>query len=184
MKHFSYRSFLFLLILTIQNQTYAQEGWVNFMPDAVLKFTVDVPNEMKFETKEITTVIGKLTTQTYSIEGVDEDPNYLYLINVVEYPPGTFPADSIALIEDYLISSIHTTVEKLKGELVYSSETEDGENGRGKLYRIKHNDDQLVLKGKSFIKKDVFINIQVFTIKDKSLNNEMNYFLDSFKARF
>ena len=175
---------LFFFLFIFQSIIYGQENWINFKADAVLSFTIDVPTEMEFETKEISTAIGKLSTQTYSLKGSSEDPNYLYLINIVEYPIGTFPSDSLELMDEYIINSINSTVEKVDGELIYSSAIEGGQNGYGRLYRIKHNNDQLVIKGKSYIKKDAFLNIQVFTTKDKSLNNEMNYFLDSFKAKF
>jgi len=184
MKHILRFAFISLSILLFQSVGYGQYDWMTFKADAVLSFSVDVPAEMEFETKEITTAIGKLTTQTYSLEGKEDDLNYLYLINIVEYPLGTFPQDSIDLIDEYLLSSINSTVVKVKGKLVYTSDIDENKNGIGKLFRIKHNGDHLIIKGKSFIRKDAYISIQVFTLRENSLNDEMNYFLDSFKSTF
>lgn len=184
MKHILRFTCISLSILIFQNLGYTQDDWMNYKADAVLSFSVDVPSKMEFESKEIETAIGSLTTQTYSVKGAEEDLNYLYLINIVEYPLGTFPADSTDLINEYLSSSINSTVDKVNGELIYSSEIDEKDNGIGKLFRIKHNNDQLIIKGKSFIKKDAFMSIQVFTIQQNSLNDEMDFFLDSFKSTF
>ena len=39
-------------------------------------------------------------------------------------------------------------------------------------------------KGKTYLKDDVFITLQVYTTKEKSLNDEMDDFLNSFKIKF
>lgn len=169
---------LFISFCTVLNTSIAQNSWINYKASEVIPFSVDVPGLMDTSSQTIKTAVGSLITQTYAYQGTSDDPNYLYLINFVEYPTGTFPSDSIDLINDYLDNSVLTSAEKVGGKLVYAS---DLENVSGKLFRIKYNDGNAVIKGKSYIRNDVFISLQVFTVQSKSLNDEMDYFLDSFK---
>ncbi|MFT6334376.1 MAG: hypothetical protein ACJATI_001114 [Halioglobus sp.] len=161
-----------------------QDEWVTFKADAVLSFEVQVPAEMAVKTKDITTDLGVMTTTTYAHEGMEDDMNFLYVINVVEYPSGTFPMDSLDLKNVFLEQSIENMAEGIDGELVYKSEISEGGNGIGRLFRLKYDEGYGVIKGKVFIKDDVFITLQVYTIKEKSLNDEMDLFLDSFRAKF
>ncbi|MEM9546911.1 MAG: hypothetical protein AAGA77_13105 [Bacteroidota bacterium] len=174
-----FRNIIFLtLFFIIYNDGFGQEDWINFKAPNGFLFSVDVPGEMEESSQTIKTAVGDLKAVTYAYQGNTEDPNYLYLINLVQYPEGTFPVDSIDLIDEYLENAILSSIEKVNGELSYSSNLE---RNNGKLFRVKYNNGQAVLKAKSFITKDVFISLQVFTVQSKSLNDEMDYFLDSFR---
>jgi len=174
------RGFCLLLVVALLSfvKLDAQNDWTQFSADEVLSFQVDVPDVMEKSKKTIKTAVGELTTYTYAYQGAEADPNYLYLINCVQYPEGTFPTDSIELIDAFLENAAQTSAERVSGSVVYTSEMD---NDFGKLFRIKYNDGEAVIKGKSYIQKDVFILLQVFTVQSKSLNDEMDYFLDSFR---
>ena len=180
MKSFFYRCAIFVSFLVVPGLVLSQDDWVKFEADEVLTFSIDAPGEMEESSKSIKTAIGDLKALTYAYQGGEDDANYLYLINLVQYPEGTFPKDSVDLVDEYLNSAILTSTEKVNGELVYSAELD---YDTGKLFRIKYNDGNAVVKGKAFIKSDVFISLQVFTVKGQSLNREMDYFLDSFKVK-
>lgn len=158
-----------------------QEEWVQFKVEDGLNFSVEAPGPMEESSKRIKTAVGELEVVTFSYQGTEEDPNYLYLINMVQYPEGMFPKDSLDLKNEFLDNSIVSSVDRVQGELIYSTSIE---SGKGKLFRIKYNDGNAIVKGKSYLIKDVFVNLQVFTIQNKSLNDEMDYFLDSFKMKF
>ena len=172
---------VFFILILFPTLSYGQDSWVKFKADDGMSFSIDAPGEMEKSSKKIKTAVGELTTLTYAYQGTEEDPNYLYLINFVTYPESTFPDDSISLISDYLDNSILSSVENVAGDLIYAS---DLEKDHGKLFRIKYNDGNAIIKGKSYIINDVFVSLQVFTVQSKSLNDEMDYFLDSFKASF
>jgi hypothetical protein len=173
--------FIFLLYLFLfPNGSLAQDSWIKFESDDVLSFVVDVPAEMEKTIKKIPTAVGELNAITYAYQGNAEDPNYLYLINFVKYPEETFPLDSVDLIEAYLQNAVLVCAERVHGEVVYSSDLEEA---NGKLFRVKYNEGNAVIKGKAYIRDDVFISLQVFTVQSKSLNQEMDYFLDSFKVK-
>ena len=179
--------FLFLnlaSILIFCTSSSAQDDWIVYKADAILSFEVQVPAEMGIKTKKINTDLGVMTTTTYAHESPKDAANFLYVVNIVEYPPGTFPVDSTELAIDFLSEALQSIVEGLEGDLVYQSELNEEGNGQGILFRLKYNDGYGVIKGKTYIKDDVFITLQVYTTKDKSLNDEMNLFLDSFKTMF
>ena len=174
--------FLLMFVLAITVNPFsiqAQDDWIKYSVDEVLPFSVFVPGEMEASVQAINTAVGELNAHTYSYQGTEEEQNYLYLINCIEYPFGTFPKDSIDLISEYLESAVQSSTDKVAGELVYASDLENN----GKLFRIKYNDGNAIIKGKSYIINDVFIVLQVFTVQGRSLNDEMDLFLDSFRVR-
>ena len=172
------------ILLLTTSMAAGQKDWITYKADAVLSFEVQVPSELGVKTKDITTDLGVMTTTTYAHEGTNDDMNFLYVVNVVEYPSGTFPKDSLDLKNEFLEQSIKSMSDGIDGELVYQSEISEEGNGIGRLFRLKYNEGYGVIKGKVFIKDDVFITLQVYTIKEKSLNDEMDLFLDSFRAKF
>lgn len=176
-----YIAFMFMICLFGVNKGIAQNEWITYKVDKGLAFSVEVPGEMEKTVKNIKTSVGELEVLNYAFQGKEDDPNYLYLINLVKYPEDTFVSDSLDFIEEFLNNSLESSIEKVKGELIYSS---DIEKGWGKLFRIKYNGGDAIIKGKSYIRKDVFISIQVFTVESRSLNREMDVFLDSFKTEF
>lgn len=183
-KNLSQLILVFVFIVSHVSMMEGQISWVKFKADAVLSFEVTVPAEMGVKTKKINTDIGEMTTTTYAHEGTEEDVNFLYVINTVEYPSGAFPKDSTALVDDFLNEAIVSISDGIQGEIVYTSEINEKKNGQGKLFRLKYDNGFGVIKGKTFLKDDVFITLQVYTTRDNSLNEDMDYFLNSFKALF
>lgn len=158
---------------------HAQDSWTTYRSDAG-RFTIDTPAELKDGTKTILTAIGEMTVYTLMTEGAEEDNNYLYLINYSDYPKGTFDPDSTQIIMSFFESTINASIESLGGELIYDSDISI-KNHPGRLYRIKYNDGSAVVKGKIYLVGDRFYSLQVFTLTEQSLNDEMNAFLDSFR---
>jgi len=162
----------------------AQQDWIKFEAEGDMPFSIDVPAVMGMKSKTITTQVGDLTNTTYALARTkEESPNFLYMVSMIDYPEGTFPMDSTDLKETYLTESITSLANGVNGEVLYLSDIDEGKNGQGKLFRLKYDEDFMVIKGKAFIKNDVFIAIQVYTTKDKSLNDEMDVFLDSFRVK-
>jgi hypothetical protein len=181
MAHLRFLYFITIILLYTFNSSFAQDNWTKFKTNGELAFSVDVPGAMVKSTKSLKTALGELEALTYAYQGNEEDANYLYLINIVQYPEETFPIDSTDLIEEFITNAVESSRDRVKGSLVYSAPIE---RENGKLFRIKYNDGDAIIKGKIFVRKDVFVSIQVFTIEDKSLNDEMDIFLDSFKMKF
>jgi len=159
-----------------------QGGWFLYEDSSDGDFSVEVPGQMDVRSKVMETSLGELTSVAYTLEGMDEDKNRLYLITKVSYPDGTFPADSVSLIDMYLEEAVYSTAENVGGEVVYASKS-DRTGPETFLFRIKYNEGVAVIKGKAIIKDDTFYLLQVYCHTDDSLNREMDYFLDSFSLR-
>ena len=175
--------FFFITIISTLS-SYAQDEWVEYRSSGDIPFLVESPALLVDKSKTVKTNLGELKTLTYAHQGKEEDPNYLYVINLTEYPEGTFPTDSLDLISEFLDASVKSCVDGVKGKLTYQADIDDRFNGAGKLFRIKHNEDYGIVKGKAFLKDDIFVVIQVFTTREKALNPEMSEFLDSFRLLF
>ncbi|MFM2392240.1 MAG: hypothetical protein RLZZ546_217 [Bacteroidota bacterium] len=80
------RTSLFTLIFTsiLWINASGQKEWKNFIPiDG--SFKILFPNQPDLRSKELNTELGMLKSQSYSVKGAKEDPNFLYSVNVVYY---------------------------------------------------------------------------------------------------
>jgi hypothetical protein len=172
-------SFIYFLI-NIQF-LFAQTEWKSFTPPGQ-HFEVTVPGEMKNGEKKLLTDVGEMHPVTWIYEGKGDDKNHLYLLSYVDYPSGTFHQDSTALIQELLQVSMETHVSDLNGALAYTSDAPYGQY-LGIIYRASYNDNKLVVKSRMVLIGDRFYAIQVYTTSDKSLNADMNRYLESFRAK-
>lgn len=167
-------------LLLISCLTYSQEKWETFVgPNK--SFEVMVPYPMKSGEKKILTDVGEMHPKTWICEGKQEDDNYLYLVGFVDYPDGTFHKDSTQLIDELFRISMETHVNDLGGNLVYQAESPLGFYS-GLIYRVSYNENKLVAKCRMILVEDRFYTLQVYTISEKSLNDNITRFLNSFKA--
>jgi hypothetical protein len=172
---------LYLVSLCLSIPLFSQQIWQKFIPPGQ-SFEVLSPGEMKNGEKSILTDIGSLQPVTWLHEGKAGDPNYLYLISYIDYAEGTFHQDSTDMIKALLDVSIETQVKTLSGDLVYQSEAPFGLHP-GVVFRASYNNNKAVVKGKMILIRDRLYVLQVYTLSEKSLNPDMDIFLDSFKTK-
>ena len=162
-------------------------------PDANLyvaedgSFSIVSPGAFTEKYQKLTTDIGEIEVFTLLCQpDIDEDPNFLYLINYYDYPVGFDDQDDDISEEEFLKKlfdeSIDQSVTSLNGNLLYSSNIILQENYNGRLNRISYNDGDSIVKSKMFLVDNRFYFIQVYTTKVNSLNSTMDQFLDSFKV--
>ena len=161
------------------NQNIAQKQWQEFTPPGQ-QFKVLVPGTMTNGQKKILTDVGEMRPETWMCEGSGDDPNKLYLVSYVDYPAGTFHPDSTALIEELFQASLETHLKDLSGQLTYQTASNYNQNP-GLFYRATYNDNKLVVKSRMLLIGDRFYALQVYTFSEKSLNDGMNKFLESFR---
>lgn len=166
---------------SITAQTTNWSDWITFeSKDGA--FTMAAPSEPEYLSKEITTTIGAMELHSYMVAPTysDENPNLMYLIEYYDYPEGTFPEDSIELKQFFFDQTAQATSFEIGGKLSYSSKsTVDGIEGM--LYRCQYKDGTYVMKSRMFFVGDRFYHIKVYSEKEASLNDEMDWYLDSFK---
>lgn len=176
---------LFSLVLStsVWSQSTNWSNWVTFESrDGA--FTMAAPSEPEYLVKEITTSIGAMELHSYMVapQYDDQNPNLMYLIEYYDYPEGTFPEDSTALKLFFYEQTAQATSYEIGGALSYSSESSvDGIDGF--LYRCQYKNDAYVMKSRMFFVGDRFYHIKVYSEKESSLNDEMDWYLDSFKLK-
>lgn len=169
--------FLFLISIFLLSMT--NPDWEVFQSfDG--KFKILSPGEMIKKENPIKTDIGDLNYITFLHQSKEKDAdNLVYMVSYCDYPEFSIHSDSTELAEEFFKTTIETAVESVQGELAYASEIKINEYP-GRLWRVYYNEGKAIIKTKAFLVKNRYYSIQVITLKDKSLNLEIDNFLDSF----
>jgi len=88
--------------------------------------------------------------------------------------------DSTTIIDELFQVSLETHLKDLSGQLTYQTASNYNQNP-GLFYRATYNDNKLVVKSRMLLVGDRFYALQVYTFSEKSLNDGMNKFLESFR---
>jgi hypothetical protein len=167
------------IMVLLQHSVTGQEAWKPFSPPDE-KFSILVPCGMEYGEKSLLTDVGRLTAKTWMCQPADDHPNKLYILSYVNYPDGTFHPDSIEIAASLFEITINQNVKDLGGTLLYETDISK-DSHRGKLYRVSYNNNKAVMKSVIFLSGDRFYALQVYALTPRSLNPEMDVFLDSLK---
>lgn len=160
--------------------SFTQTDWKRFTSYEG-KFSVLSPAELQEKVNNIETEVGTMAYHSFFYQPIEKEPeNFIYMISYVDYPEAAFHPDSTEVINDFFETTIAGAVESLNGELRYSNEVSLNDNP-GRIWRIDYINGEAVMKTKAFLAGNRYYSIQVASHKDKSLNNDMDKFLDSFK---
>ncbi len=161
--------------------SHGQDHWIKFSPEDK-SFEVMVPGEMRDGQKKVFTEIGEIypTTWVYTNEK-DKDPNFLYMVSIIDYPEMTLNDSDEDFIDDFFNETLAQHVEDIKGELIYDAEKPLG-HYPGRVFRASWRNGDFVVRGRMVLVKDRFYMLQVYTEKSFSLNDEAQWFLDSLKV--
>jgi hypothetical protein len=158
---------------------FSQSNWKTFT-DVFETFSFQIPGEVSIAQDKFTTSIGEIEVITYQCKGDSEDSNLSYVLQEYDYPENYFPQDSQALIKRVLDTSSEEIANKMKGKIDYSRSIEL--NGyHGILFRITNKESKIVMKSKTYIIDGTYYSLQVYTKVENSLNDEIDFFLDSFR---
>ena len=128
--------------------------------------------------KEAMTDVGNLNVVSFGLTPKSENPNRIYQLIIIDYPEGTFHPDSIDLKEETIDQFIFQSAQEEHSELIY--EEEIFTNGmQMRQWRI-HNNEELSIKSRLAITGDRVYILQVMSDITKSLNEDIDKFLDSF----
>ncbi len=144
------------------------------------QFSVRQPGLYEEKYANMETEIGDMEVFTYYCEPPIEDPNYLYLINYIQYPKETLHHDSTEMVADLFTQSLEESRAGMDAKLLYQVQQSDYEYPTH-LSRMEFDQGQNVVKSKMIVAENRFYFIQVFTTKQHSLNEEMDEYLNSFQ---
>lgn len=174
------RLIVFFIFFCTNGAVFGQK-WVKFSPKGQ-PFEILCPGEMKNGEKKLITEIGEIHPVTWVYQGMENENNYIYSISYVDYPEGTFHPDSTELINEFFKVSMDTHIKDIKGELVYKAPA-NYYSYPGVMYRASYNQNRAVAKSRMIMAGDRFYALQVYTISEKSLNEDMDRFLNSFEIK-
>ena len=170
---------LFFCCLALSVLVPYQTDWVKF-ESVESQFSILVPGYMELNSNEIHTEIGIIAFNTFQYKPSIDDRNALYIVHHYEYPEGVLTQDSSDLALEILEATVEESLITLNGSLDYKR-IFDFNNYNGILYRIKYNNGKAVLKSKALIIGNQVYVLQVYATIDNSINDQMDYFLDSFQ---
>lgn len=157
----------------------------NFQSDPILKdqnarFQIYAPGEFLEKYEKIDTDLGNIEVFTYYYQPDGNiNPNFLYLINYFQYPDAILNQDSMETVMNLFEQTNEESITVNQGSLIYESHLEE-EKYPTFISRIENNKGH-VIKNKMLVFENRFYFLQVYTLKENSLNQEMDRFLDSFR---
>lgn len=171
--------FGFIYLFTI-NDIFCQENWVNYKFENDAGISILFPGQPVKKTKQLNTLIGMLPSNNYSYKPSGKNANFLYSVNTVQYPEESFSIDSVEYNMEVISSMVHALSENLKCEIIY--------NNPGlvdlwpiTLFRLMDQVSGQVVKGIITMRQNKLYTVTVFTMKEFSLNGDMDKFLNSFQ---
>jgi len=172
---------ILLLFLGLSLVSWASvDNWKPFK-DYDGRFSVLAPGELEKRTTEIETDIGTVIYNSFIYQAQDEEEeNLVYMVSYCDYPEYTIHSDSTELIESFFGTTVESSVESVQGELIYATDINLG-TYPGKHWRVNYNDNKAVIKTKAYVVGQRYYSVQAITYKYKSLNQDMDKFLDSFQ---
>ena len=171
-------SFAILIIYFASFTSVSGQEWIEFRNDSI-GFKIDSPMPLAFNKTSAMTDMGNLNVNAFGYVPTDSKENLVYQVIIIEYPEDSFPEDSLTFKADILKSLVNQSTEEPGSELVYKEETYS--YGEDIIQWRIHSNNKISIKSRAFIKGDRVIIIQVMTKIDKSLNTDIDKFMDSFR---
>lgn len=152
-------------------------------------FSAKLPGEYTVANDTLETDLGKIPIASVlhhcgkdNICGHD-DPHSIYALIHMDYPLGTFPADSTELINTFLDETIESRrIELGEGTVLDYQADLEMDDYSGRIVRYTNADRKVLCKGKFIIYDDRLIALQVVSDKKQIQRKEVTQFLNSFDA--
>ena len=145
------------------------------------RFRILSPGKMENKADTVKTPLGNLVYHTYYFHTNDKkQENYVYMLSYCDYPELTVHSDSLDLLQDFFETTMEAAVSSVRGELMYSADT-DLDEYPAKRWRIDYLNGQGVIKTKAVVVDNRYYAVQTVTQKGRAINQSSDAFLDSFR---
>ncbi|MBX2871614.1 MAG: hypothetical protein KTR30_05930 [Saprospiraceae bacterium] len=145
------------------------------------RFRILSPGKMDAKADTVKTPLGALVYHTFYFHTNDKkQENYVYMLSYCDYPELTVHSDSLDLLQDFFHTTIETAVSSVRGELMYSTDT-DLDDYPAKLWRIDYLNGRGIIKTKAVVVDNRYYAVQTVTQKGRAINQSSDAFLDSFR---
>jgi len=137
---------------------------------------------MKYESKTVITSIGPLINQVHYLDLPADHPNFLYTINVINYPEGSINKDSIEVIDELFDTTVESMSESTGCKISYSQKSLQ-EDIPYVIVRLMDQKSNTSIKSKVFLIEDSVYSLQVYTMHDNKLNDFIDKFINAFQVQ-
>ena len=145
------------------------------------RFRILAPGTMDSKADTVKTPLGNLVYHTFYFHtNDDKEENYVYMLSYCDYPDLTVHSDSLDLLSDFFHTTIEAAVSSVRGELMYSADT-DLDEYPAKLWRIDYLNGRGIIKTKAVVVDNRYYAVQTVTQKGRAINQSSDAFLDSFR---
>lgn len=145
------------------------------------RFRILSPGKMENKADTVKTPLGNLIYHTCFFHTNDaKQENYVYMLSYCDYPDLTVHSDSLELLADFFHTTIEAAVSSVRGELMYSTDT-DLDDYPAKLWRIDYLNGRGIIKTKAVVVDNRYYAVQTVTQKGRAINQSSDAFLDSFR---
>ncbi|NNE28056.1 MAG: hypothetical protein HKN16_00365 [Saprospiraceae bacterium] len=165
----------FFLVLAAEGQ----ESWISYSPSNG-GFLVEVPDSMEYVPQEMEVPIGTITFHSFFYKSGPQADNSLYQVQYFDYPEHTVSSDSLELVKQLFDENVRSAERSVQGSLLYRHDI-DLAGFPGILFKVGFEDGDAAIKSKMFVRNSRFYSISVVGAREKSLNQAVERFLDSFR---
>lgn len=156
-----------------------QQQWQAYQ-DLDGRFQIKLPAPWQHAIDSVGTAVGALAYHTFFLKPpVDTADNEIYMLSYVEYPEGSLHHDSIELVTELLDATLSTAVERMKGEVLFSTEKPLGDYP-GRYWRIDYLNGQASVRTHALVINNRYYALQTISRSRKGINKSSDRFFDSF----
>lgn len=148
--------------------------------NATGRFSVLIPGEFEERVTYQETDIGFMTIYHHVLRSTDSSDNLVYMVTWYDFPDNVIHSDSVHLLEEFFRVTVDEAVRSVRGELLYQN-TMPYQNLPGWQWRINYLQDQATIRTRVILDGNRYYAIQTVAFAQKSLNNSVNRFMDSFR---
>lgn len=145
-------------------------------------FEILLPAPWEHRVDTVSTDIGPLAYHTYFLNvTVDTADNVFYMLSYVDYPEGSVHEDSTELVNELLEASQEEALERMSGELLFSTEKEIDFHA-GRYWRIDYLDGNASVRTQAFVAGRRYYAIQTISRTRKGINKSTDKFFGSLRV--
>ena len=169
--------FVFALVQLLNLTSGSAQDWVQMFHDS-LRFSVISPEALIEKENEAMTEVGNMTVNSFGLLP-EEGDNLIYQIIVLNYPYGSLPQDSVELRTVMLNELVQQSAAANEAEVIYQQEIQNF-GLTGLQWRV-HSGEDISIKSRAYIFDNRIYIAQVMSKRKKSLNSDVDKFLNGFK---
>ena len=176
-------SALVVLLVWASLSATAQVEWLPLKLEGARESIGYLPGSIQQRGDTVTTPLGRMPFETYYHQDDEANSgNRLYMVTVIRYGDGSFPADSTARVTEFFEATAAAAAESVGGELRFG-EMSSERGYPGYTFRVDYGegDTAVRVRNRVYIKDDIYYHLQVFSFAADGGEKSRKRFFDGFR---